>query len=79
MSVTGHKRGNRITYDEAAQCWRYDDGEPATTERPCVKCHRSAGPDEPDPCLGWLPGVRAACCGHGVGAGYVMSENGEKR
>ena len=20
---------------------------------------------EPDPCLGWLPGVHSACCGHG--------------
>lgn len=23
-------------------------------------------PDGPDACLGWIPGVSQACCGHGV-------------
>ena len=30
----------------------------------------------PDPCLGKLPGVSAACCGHGQAAGYVAFDNG---
>lgn len=31
----------------------------------------------PDPCLGYLPGVRNACCGHGVsGAAYIQFDNG---
>ena len=29
-----------------------------------------------DPCLGVLPGVNFACCGHGVGNGYISFENG---
>ena len=30
----------------------------------------------PDPCWGLLPGVKAACCGHGVRNGYISFENG---
>jgi hypothetical protein len=30
----------------------------------------------PDPCLGLLPGVKYACCGHG-GLGYISFENGK--
>jgi hypothetical protein len=54
--------------------WRYaDTGEPCPgnpmtegAERPCTFCGRLADPDGPDPCLGWLPGVQNACCGHGI-------------
>lgn len=44
----------------------------------CRKCHRDYAPSrEPDPCLGMLPGVVEACCGHGNDAkAYVMFENG---
>lgn len=38
---------------------------------PCKKCgHQKEFKGEPDGCLGWLPGVVDACCGHG--------ENGEQ-
>jgi hypothetical protein len=57
-------------------------------DRPCPACgHRATEPgspepgdddqddgwETPDPCLGWLPGVRAACCGHGGPAFYSKS------
>lgn len=29
-----------------------------------------------DPCLGKLPGVKFACCGHGKRHGYMFFENG---
>jgi hypothetical protein len=29
-----------------------------------------------DPCIARLPGVRYACCGHGVHEGYIQFENG---
>ena len=48
------------------------DEEGKSVERPCVQCGRLAAPDGPDPCLGMLPGVRAACCGHGVDEPYVL-------
>ena len=41
-------------------------------ERPCGACGLIADYHGPDPCLGWLPGVSGACCGHGVQAGYVV-------
>ncbi len=47
------------------------DAEGQSVERPCVQCGLLAAPDGPDPCLGRLPGVSAACCGHGVDEPYV--------
>lgn len=44
----------------------------------CVKCGRGYEPgEEPDPCLGTLPGVIEACCGHGnPNKAYAFFENG---
>ncbi len=47
----------------------------------CPECKETRGADLHDPCLGRLPGVRYACCGHGGKApgyadGYVCFENG---
>lgn len=48
---------------------RFDDtGEPVTTtykSRPCGHCGLMATPEGHDGCLGALPGVMNACCGHG--------------
>jgi len=30
----------------------------------------------PDPCMGMLPGVVGACCGHGFNQGYIGFEDG---
>jgi len=62
---------------DSADDWRYaDTGAPTPEnalspgeERPCAACGRRCAWGEPDPCLGWLPGVRNACCGHGVDPG----------
>lgn len=44
-----------------------DTGEPVGEfPRPCLKCGRKQNPDGTDPCLGFLPGVEYACCGHGL-------------
>ncbi|MGD9381430.1 MAG: hypothetical protein PVI03_03215 [Candidatus Thorarchaeota archaeon] len=43
----------------------------------CPKCQSVVeGAGHPDPCLGKLPGVRFACCGHGKDYGYIVFENG---
>lgn len=42
----------------------------------CPKCELMRGDDMCDPCLGRLPGVVFACCGHGKNNGYVYFENG---
>ena len=52
--------------------WVYeDDGTEAPPNgkvRPCVKCGAlfPMGENDVDPCLGRLPGVKNACCGHGI-------------
>jgi hypothetical protein len=57
--------------DDLAPVWRKDgDGPYPSVERPCPKCGLTAqcepdGRYGPDPCLGYLPGVIGACCGHG--------------
>lgn len=44
----------------------------------CAKCSREYKPgEEPDPCLGTIPGVVGACCGHGNRSkAYVQFEDG---
>lgn len=44
--------------------------------RPCKKCGKNRTPEGHDGCLGALPGVKYACCGHGVVDGYVYFESG---
>jgi hypothetical protein len=42
---------------------------------PCAKCG-SISENGHDYCLKNLPGVKSACCGHGVHDGYITFENG---
>ncbi len=51
-----------------------DIGEPtAGSNRPCGHCHKHQTVEGHDACLGTLPGVRNACCGHGeVADAYVQ-------
>ena len=44
--------------------------------RPCAACGRFRTEEGHDPCIANLPGVLAACCGHGVEEGYVKFSNG---
>lgn len=56
---------------------RYQDtGElvPDVPTRACPQCHKSPTPEGHDACLGTIPGVIAACCGHGVDTGYILWE-----
>jgi len=50
------------------------------SKRPCVKCGKTfegSNMGESDPCLGDLPGVDNACCGHGVRkTSYIRFTNG---
>lgn len=46
----------------------------------CPHCHMERKEDGHDPCLGALPGVEYACCGHGghgYSGGYVHFTNGK--
>ena len=43
-----------------------DTGESTSIERPCPRCGEMPTEEGHDACLGTLPGVVNACCGHGV-------------
>lgn len=65
--VTGYQRGHLIEYDFDNERWLYaDDKSPISVERPCIKCGRLPTPEGYDACLGYMPNVKSACCGHGV-------------
>lgn len=68
MSVTGNMRGYPVHWD--GEAWRYvDTGEPTVEtweSRPCGHCGLDNTPEGHDGCLGTLPGVMNACCGHGT-------------
>lgn len=65
--------------------WRWaDDHKPMIgNERPCLRCGRMPLPIASetgwgvDACVGVLPGVKAACCGHGdEELAYVLFDDG---
>lgn len=71
ITATAFQRGHPIVY--LGHRWVYaDDGSSISVERPCVRCGRMPTEEGYDACLGHLPNVRAACCGHGVEPGYAL-------
>jgi len=75
-------RGFRVIHDvvkgETVNIRYEDTGEPYETVRECNGCQRDVSGDMvgPDPCLGRLPGVKNACCGHGIdGSAYIAFDN----
>lgn len=79
MAVRSYWRGNEIYYDNAIDEWRYtsDGALVKDSDRPCGYCGQERTPEGHDPCLGTLPGVVNACCGHGNRSeAYIQFENG---
>lgn len=68
--ATGKTTSDAIVYED----WCYLDGvSTKEEERPCTHCGKDATPEGHDACLGTLPGVKAACCGHGTAMrAYVL-------
>ena len=78
MTARTYHRGHPIEWDNQ-QGWLYSDNltSIANEDRSCHYCllpNREGGHDA---CLGELPGVSNACCGHGrVGEAYVQNTSG---
>lgn len=72
--ITGYLHGHKIIFDGVD--WKYfDTGISIENEpRPCKRCGKTS--KKYDSCLGKLPGVKNACCGHGVEKGYIQFDNG---
>lgn len=62
-----HLRGHPIYFE--GKIWRYkDNNDPTATthaQRKCGHCGEAKTKEGHDPCLGTLPNVMNACCGHG--------------
>ncbi|WP_339193922.1 hypothetical protein MKY95_19215 [Paenibacillus sp. FSL P4-0176] len=75
MTAKSHFRGHEIEYLNGE--WVFSDTKESTVAtfetRPCGHCNKFATPEGHDPCLGTLPRVMNACCGHGsVSETYVQ-------
>lgn len=82
--ITGHKRGHKTIIKNVRQVifgdyptWSGDEyyadtGELADYDRSCHRCGKMPTKEGYDACLGYIPGANHACCGHGVGEGYVI-------
>lgn len=74
--VSSHCRGWKIIRagqqwiyaDTLKPCWGKDD------RRPCKRCGEEPTPEGHDACLGTIPGVATACCGHGVYEGWLTTK-----
>jgi len=80
MSAFAYLRGHLVAADHPAE-WRYVDTDEAVKApgRPCVRCGRLPVAEVgADACLGVLPGVKGACCGHGVAQPYVLFSDGTR-
>lgn len=78
--ITARLHGNPIYFDKAQRTWKYSDNHESidyAEKRVCPKCKKLPTKEGPDACLGTLPGVKFACCGHGQsGQGYIAFNNG---
>ena len=75
--ATSRYRGHPIEYFNDQ--WVYSDTKELVSKnksRTCGKCGIESK-DDIDPCLGKLPGVNNACCGHGIpDEAYIQFSNG---
>ena len=80
MAITSKWRGHDIVFDKECNLWRYVDTGVPTQEDPhrkCGHCELESSGDY-DECIGFVIGVRNACCGHGeVKDAYVQFLDGE--
>jgi hypothetical protein len=76
IMITGYKRGHKYSYEWKGLEFHLKNPSPVSIEKPCIKCGKMPTKEGHDACLGTLPGVIAACCGHGVEDGLILFENG---
>lgn len=73
-------RGHDIHRDDQGDEWFYADGQPVrdNPNRPCGYCGLPNTAEGHDGCLGTLPGVMNACCGHGSdNEAYIQFDDGQ--
>jgi len=77
-----HKHRGHPMHRRQDGTWVYTDTSQLVSENPdraCGQCGRSNTAEGHDGCLGALPSVANACCGHGDERGaYVVFDGGER-
>lgn len=77
MTAKSKSVGRNVHYDLESERWVYSDTKKPVGDRTCKNCRQFVQSIKPDPCLGKLPGVKYACCGHGDSRqSYIVFENG---
>lgn len=90
MVAKSRIRGHEIYYDPKLEVWKYVEDDSLVNkvelnfnneysdelDKRCPRCKMINKFDAPDYCLGYLPGVSNACCGHGENEGYISFTNG---
>ena len=63
--IKSYSRGHEIIFISGE--WVYADIKKSilSNERPCIKCGKMPTPEGYDACIGFIPRVTSACCGHG--------------
>lgn len=73
--ISSYIQGHKVEYVNGK--WRYcDNKEDISNIRPCKKCGKEAILEGYDACLGYLSGIKSACCGHGVTVPILVLSNG---
>ncbi len=72
MTASAHFRGHPVFYTDNE--WCYSDGMMADENAACARCGELPTQEGYDACLGYIPRVISACCGHGVEAPYLIFE-----
>ena len=71
--IKSYSYGHKIEYIN--NHWQYVDTKELLdldNPRSCKRCGRLPTKEGYDNCLGYIKGVIAACCGHGVEEGYIL-------
>lgn len=74
MTAKSNRRGHEIIWRDGF--WQYSDiDEIANYDRPCTRCGKMPLPHGYDACLGYIAGVKHACCGHGVENPFFIQDD----
>ena len=78
LGATGYSHGRPVVFNEVAGKWLYMDTLEPSDENPraCPWCGGLPLEGDEDACLGHIPGVTSACCGHGVERACLMFDDG---
>jgi hypothetical protein len=76
MEASSFLNGNKVIWNDEEKVWQYPSGQNTHRPKRCPKCDKLPDKNGHDKCLGTLPGVAFACCGHGVEDGYIKFTNG---